>query len=291
MTFLGVFLYAKVLNIGYSFIIWAGFAIFALLGGIFTIIPSVGSRGRFLPLACLTVALVLAVTSLATTSWYSEVDDVSTANSRTVTTATAGVKAYSVLVESYDPTGTTIQTSLTISSSFGSDTFERKFVSSTITTDDTITKCPTTPQGGNCYSATALETGIFKDFIPGGQKALGCGIPALLFCVAAMVGMGTLLRGSPPTHAKLVTIGCSFVASTLAFLGLFLYAAITSVGASFVVYAAAGFMWVLASCMAFGLLNTTATGGSSTSMGWNAKQAETPQAKQAETPQATTSEV
>jgi len=260
MTFLGVFLYAKVLNIGYSFIIWAGFAIFALLGGIFTGIPHSGSKGRFIPLACMTVALALGVAALATTSWYSELDDNGTPN-RVVTTSTAGVKAYSVVQQIYDTSGTNVVSTDTITSTFSSDTFHRVFSSATLSEDRTITKCPTTPAGGECYDATALENGIFKDFITGGQKALGCGIPALMFCVAAMVAMGTLLRGSPPQHAKLVAIVCACVASGLGFLGLFLYAAITSVGASFVVYAAAGFLWVLTACMAFSLLNS---GGDST---------------------------
>jgi len=263
MTFLGLFLYAKVLDIGYSFIVWAGFAVFALLGGIFTILPHVGSKGRYLPLMCMGVALALAIIAISTPSWFSEV--VEQATPRRVQTSNSGVKAYRVMYETYDAAGTNVINSVAITSSFGSDTFQRKFVSVNppLTEDLTITKCPTTPQAGNCYDATAFENGRFKEFISGGEKALGCGIPAIFGGVVAIVAMFALLRGSPPQHSKLIAIVASFLSSALAFLGLFLYAAVTSVGASFVVYAAAGFMWVLASCMAFGLLSGGAGGSSS----------------------------
>lgn len=262
MTFIGVFLYAKVLNIGYSFIIWAGFAIFALLAGIFVIIPSSGRKAKFLPSACMVLALILGILALSTPNWYSEVIDRRPGDNN-VFTGNAGVKAYSSQTETYDTAGTTLTSTRTLSSSFGSDSFTRKVVTvnPASSNEETITKCPTNVLGPNgCYEATFAEESRFKDFIPAGEKALGCGIPALLFGAVGLGFMVALSAGSSLAYAKPVTIGCAFISSALAFLGLFLYAAVTSVGASFVIYAAAGFMWVFAACMAFGLLNE---GGSS----------------------------
>jgi len=259
MTFIGVFLYSKVLDIGFSFILWAGFAIFCLLGGIFTIIGDTGKKGRFLPLTCMILAIILGVVSLSTKNWYSEVND-SRPSGQQVVTANAGVKAYTVLTQNYDTTGVTLQSSQQIWSSFDSDTFQQEtdVVSPPSSQTLTITKCPTTPTGGPCYQATAQENSRFKDFIPGGQQALGCGIPALILALIATLMMVMLLRASAHAYTKPAALGCAFVGSALGFLGLFLYAAVSSVGASFIIYSAAGFMWVLASCMAFGLLGGAA---------------------------------
>jgi len=256
MTFLGVFLYAKVLNIGYSFIIWAGFCIWTLLGGIFTILPNAGTKGRYLPVGCMTLGLILGIVALATPDWYSFVNDNQTPNSRVVQTTNAGVKAYSFQQQTYDPTGTNVVDTQTITSSFGSSTFQESDVTATQSTTNTITKCGGGPANQQCYDATALEVGIFQNFITGGNQVLGCGIPALFCCVGGLVAMGFILKGSSDRRTKGGAIGAAFVASALGFLGLFLYASHTSVGASFIIYAAAGFMWVMAACMAFGLLGS-----------------------------------
>jgi len=270
LTFVGVFLYSVVINIGYSFVIWAGFAIFMLLAGIFSAIPNQSPRQRWVPIFCAMTGIILAVVAFATAHWYSETSNL-TFIFRQVTVSNAGVQVYSYDQSNYDPNSGAFLGETTLTSCFSCSTFDYKTINpGSPNTDQTITKCPGNPNGGQCYMATTLEKGQFQAFIGGGQKAMGCGIPALIFAALAAVAIGTLFRGSgnccsggPPQHAKVIAVAFSLVASALAFLGLFLYAAITSVGVSFVLYSIAGFMWVLAFCLGFGEYATSAGGVSS----------------------------